>query len=260
MIFMNSISNSYEEACHPVRKWACARSWRQLGWLTLLLLVMSLLGCQSTPTRDPAFAPARPAVPVQRPGTQGAIYRNGNNLALFEDLRARRIGDLLTIRLSEQTAASKSAQTSTDRDSDNTINNPTIFGSTLRFNAPGVIPLASNRDNTLNSSLSSSSDFDGKGESKQSNSLEGEITVTVAEVYPNGNLFVRGEKLLTLNQGHEHVRFSGIVRPVDIASDNSVSSTKVADAQIIYAGEGAVAQSNVAGWLSKFFVSALFPF
>lgn len=191
---------------------------------------------------------------------KGAIYQPGDEFFLFEDVVARRPGDTLTIRLVEKTDASKKAETMVDKSNETSIGNPTLLGSPVQFGVPNWFPLANTTNNSLEASLSSSTDFEGTGKSTQSNSLSGEITVTVAEVLANGNLVVRGEKLLTLNQGHEHLRFSGIVRPADIAADNSVLSTKVADAQIVYAGQGAVADANAMGWLSRFFVSIFFPF
>ena len=122
------------------------------------------------------------------------------------------------------------------------------------------MPLASTEDNNLSTNLSSSNTFSGESDSAQSNSLNGDITVTVADVFPNGNLYVRGEKRLNLNQGNEYIKISGIVRPVDIGSDNTVSSTKVADATIIYNGDGAGADANKLGWIARFFISAVFPF
>jgi flagellar L-ring protein precursor FlgH len=125
---------------------------------------------------------------------------------------------------------------------------------------PGVLPLAAVANNTLETDLSASNDYSGKADSKQSNSLNGSITVTVADVLPNGNLVIRGEKRLNLNQGNEYIKISGMVRPVDIATDNSVLSTKIADATIVYSGDGANADSNKVGWLGRFFMSAAFPF
>ena len=90
--------------------------------------------------------------------------------------------------------------------------------------------------------------------------MNGSITVTVADVLPNGNLVIRGEKRLNLNQGNEYIKISGMVRAVDVASDNSVLSTKIADATIVYSGDGANADSSKVGWLGRFFMSAAFPF
>jgi len=228
--------------------------------LSLALIGLVLAGCNSTPTRDPEFAAVRPQVsPPPRP-TAGAIYQAGYGLTLFEDHRARRVGDILSIRLNESTSASKSAGTSVDKSNTTAITNPTILGTSPTFNLPGSLPLVSTRGLNLQTALASSNEFDGDSASSQSNQLTGNIAVTVAEVLPNGNLVVQGEKILTLNQGHEHIRISGVVRTEDVDPDNTIDSTKVANARIIYAGEGPVADSNTMGWLSRFFISALFPF
>lgn len=231
--------------------------------LKTLLACLGLLlgGCiTNTPKPDPAYAPTRPHMAPPPESRNGAIYQAGYAVSLFEDQRARRVGDLLTIQLVENTTASKEAKTNTKRENTTTTTNPTLLGSTPQFNVPGIVPLASNKNNTLANSLSSNNDFKGSGDSSQKNSLSGSITVTVSEVLSNGHLLVRGEKLLTLNQGDEYVRIAGIVRPADIRPDNSVLSTQVGDAQISYAGKGQVADANAAGWLARFFLSALWPF
>jgi flagellar L-ring protein precursor FlgH len=233
--------------------------------LTLLFIALLLSGCASSDIKpDPAYAPARPQPAAETPVNNGAIYQTGfaepgYHLALFEDQRARRVGDMLTITLVESTNASKEAKTNTKKKNAVDIRNPTLLGATPQFSTPGLLPLSSNRNNTLANKLDSTHDFSGSGDSSQKNSLSGSITVTVAEVLPNGYLVVRGEKLITLNQGDEYVRFSGIVRPQDIRN-NSVQSTQVANAQITYAGKGQVADANALGWLARFFLSALWPF
>lgn len=230
--------------------------------LVLALAASAVLaGCNSAPRRDAAYAPSFPAArpePVQ--AATGSIYQTGYDIALFEDVKARRIGDVLTIQLTESTNAVKSSSTTLERSQSNTIENPTILGTTPQFGLPGVLPLASTVNNTLETNIASSNEFDGKGDSAQRNQLSGDITVTIADVLPNGNLVVRGEKRLNLNQGNEYVKISGIVRPIDIRTDNTVLSTRVADATIIYNGDGAQADANRLGWLSRFFVSAIFPF
>jgi len=226
----------------------------------LLLSVILLAGCNTAPKRDPAYAPARPVVPSVAPVANGAIYQSGFEKSWFENIRARRVGDMLTIKLAEKTDAKKEATTAASKSNTTSITNPTILGSTPLFNTPGLIPLASNKDNTAAFNLSSSNDFSGSGDSAQNNEITGDITVTVIEVLANGYLIVRGEKRIGINQGNEYVRVSGIVRPTDIDSDNTVISTRLADPTIIYVGDGAVADSNVMGWLAKFFISALFPF
>jgi len=207
-------------------------------------------GCMaSQPVRDPAYAPPRPALPEATRANNGAIYQTGFGVRLFEDQRARRVGDILTIVLQETTTATKSASTSTTKENDVDIAGPTLLGG----------PVTKDGNEILAANLNSNQEFEGTGESSQSNNLRGNISVTVVDVLSNGYLAVRGEKVLTLNRGDEYVRFSGIVRPVDIRSNNTVLSTQVADAQIIYSGSGEVADASKHGWLSKFFL-AFWPF
>ncbi|GAB4356926.1 MAG: flagellar basal body L-ring protein FlgH [Gammaproteobacteria bacterium] len=221
-----------------------------LRFLALPLAALLLGGCMaSQPTRDPAYAPPRPVMPQQTRVNNGAIYQAGFGVRLFEDQRARRVGDILTIVLQETTQASKSASLETGRDNNIDIGAPTLLGGGVTRDG----------DALLAADLNSSQEFDGEGSTAQSNSLSGRITVTVTEVLPNNYLRVRGEKVLTLNRGDEFIRFSGIVRPLDIRTDNTVLSTQVADAQIIYSGNGEVAEASRHGWLSRFFL-AFWPF
>ena len=236
---------------------------RPAAFFLTIAVTIALGGCNSMPRRDPGFAASYPAAvvdPMYAQNGSGAIFQRGYDIALFEDVKARRIGDILTIRLSEANTAQKSSDTSITRDHNTTVTNPTILGTTPQFDLPGAPPLANTQDNTPASSLSAQHDFAGDADSGLSNTLTGDITVTVADVLPNGNFVVRGEKRLNINQGNEYIKISGIVRPIDIATDNSVLSTRVADATIIYNGDGATADANRMGWLSRFFISAVFPF
>lgn len=229
--------------------------------LVMILSALGLAGCNDMPKRDPEFAatlPALPPAPMQR--NTGAIYQAGNTMPLFEDVRAHRVGDMLTIVLSESTDASKSTSSDVAKSDTTTIANPTVFGASPQFALPGALPLSATTNNSLATNLSSDGSFSGKGDSSQKNSLTGDITVTVADVLPNGNLLVRGEKRMNLNQGYEYIKISGYVRPIDIASDNSVVSTKLADATIVYTGDGQGPDSSRMGWLARFFNSPIFPF
>jgi flagellar L-ring protein precursor FlgH len=228
--------------------------------IPVLVIALTLAACSSPPVRDPAYAAARPKAPAPVAETSGGIYQPNVGIAMFQDQRAHRVGDILTVRLSESTNATKSAGTTLSKSETAEMAAPQIFGSPITFNTPGFIPLASNRNNTLAGSIDASRDFAGKGDSSQKNSLTGSISVTVVEVLPNGNLMVRGEKIIALNQGHEYVRLKGIVRPSDILPDNSVYSMQVADAQITYGGEGALSESNERGWLARLFSHPLWPF
>ncbi|MBT6277868.1 MAG: flagellar basal body L-ring protein FlgH [Chromatiales bacterium] len=229
-----------------------------------MLITVVLAGCQSAELRpDPAYAAARP-VAIPAPAVRdGAIYKAGWDIRLFEDRRARRVGDILTVELTESTAATKSATTTTSKASSIAMTNPTLLGAVPQFSLGGLaaaLPLSKVESNNLNVDQSSEQDFSGAGTSAQSNSLDGFISVTVAEVLPNGNLVVRGEKLLNLNRGQEHLRLSGIVRPEDIAPDNTVPSTRIANVGISFSGSGEVADASTLGWITRFFLSAFWPF
>ena len=217
----------------------------------ILFVVLFFTACSNTiPKPDPAFASVRPVSSQPLPVNDGAIYKSGFAVTLFEDQRARRVGDIITIVLVEKTNASKTASTSTSKNQHTDIATPSIYGGPVKYIGKEILSATADADRT----------FKGEGDSTQSNSLSGRVSVTVTEVLPNGNLMVQGEKLLTLNQGSERVQVSGIVRAGDIGADNTVLSTQVADARIIYAGEGALADANSMGWLGRFFQSKWWPF
>ena len=170
-------------------------------------------------------------------------------MRLFEDRTARRVGDVLTIVLTEKTNASKSATTNITKDSDIQMANPIVFGNSIGY-----------QNNSLEMRAQGNRLFEGEGASDQSNSLTGRVSAVVVDVHRNGNLVVRGGKKLTLNQGDEFVEIMGIVRPDDIRADNSVLSTQVADAQITYAGTGATADANAPGWFERALLHPLWPY
>lgn len=229
---------------------------RQLKGMAMLAIAVSLLaGCKSAPKKDPEFAPVAPVSLPPRPEGNGAIFQAGYDRRWFEDLRARRVGDILTVNLVEQTDASISNSTEVTKSNSTSIINPTLFGNLPSFTLPG-----GNSGSTLEFDLQSSTDFSGEGDNEQSNALSGSVTVTVVEVLANGYLRVRGEKRIGTNGGNEYVKLSGVVRLEDIDTNNTVASTKVGDATLVYVGDGQVAKANVMGWLSKFFISALAPF
>jgi flagellar L-ring protein FlgH len=221
---------------------------KQLIAILALLVVAACAGGPPAYDGDEANAAAPVYAPAATP-TAGAIYAAGTDLRLFEDLRARRAGDILTIRLVEKTDATKSATTNTSKGSTMELTDPVVAGRPVTASGTAV----------LNNSVDASRSFAGTGDSSQSNSLTGSITVTVVRRLPNGNMEVSGDKWITINQGRELVRVSGIVRPYDVQPDNSVSSDKVADARFTYSGRGAIAQANAQGWLARFFNSPAFP-
>jgi flagellar L-ring protein precursor FlgH len=212
------------------------------GFTGFVLLLLA--ACTPVPPRDPEFAPVQPASlrpPIQN---SGSIYQSGYDMRLFEDNKAMRVGDVLTIKLKELTLANKADDLSAKKKNSLLAEAPMILGNPT----------------SVETEIKTTKDFQGEGEANQSNSLIGDISVTVTELLPNGNLKVRGEKRVTLNQGDEYIRLSGIVRPVDIDADNTIASDKVADATIMYTGEGAMADASKMGWLSRAIYSPWFPF
>jgi flagellar L-ring protein precursor FlgH len=211
----------------------------------LLLSSVTLLGACAMPGMAPKASEPTLITPIPQATPQaGAIYAEGGSISLFEDNRARNVGDLLTVVLVESTQAKKSAATTTSKKQDNSLGDISAFGKKLTY---GV-------------GFSGDRNFAGKGDTSQSNSLSGSVTVTVVQRFANGNLLVRGEKLLELNQGSEVVKLEGIVRSADISTSNSITSDRVGNAKVSYAGRGALADSNAQGWLSRFFASPWMPF
>lgn len=181
----------------------------------------------------------------------GAADGSGNpGIRLFQDNKAREVGDLLTIVLVESTSARSNAKTGISKNASIGLEAPTLFGQSVTMNG----------NNLLQAEVAAQRGFNGAGDSAQSNALAGNITVTVVQRLGNGNLRIAGEKQMRLNQGDELVQVQGIVRASDIGPDNRVTSDRVGDARIVYGGRGAMARSNAMGWLGRFFNSAAAPY
>ncbi len=224
------------------------------GFTNIFLVFALLLGGCSANTKhiasDPSYAPtvaSQMAVPQR---TDGSLYQDAYGVSLFNDRKAHFIGDVITIALSEKTVSKKSSGVATSKKSTLAMDAGTLLGKA----SPTYKGLG------LENSIAHNRTFDGSADADQSNSLEGNITVTVSEILPNGNLVVRGEKWITLNRGDEFIRISGIIRPEDIAPDNTIISTRLANAKISYSGKGELADSQQMGWLSRFFNGSYWPF
>ncbi|GLQ32217.1 flagellar basal body L-ring protein FlgH [Litoribrevibacter albus] len=230
--------------------------------LTALSLIGALMlsGCTKEIIKpdDPMYAPIQPTALVPPERQDGSLYQSRYNMGLFNDRRAHRIGDIITVVLQEKTNAKKSASTDLTKEQDIDFDPSIILGKDMSNEISSTIPLLKNIG--LLTSLSQKREFAGEGDSDQSNSLSGQITVTVSNVMPNGVLEVRGEKWMTFNQGDEYIRIKGLVRPDDISDDNTIMSNRIADARITYSGTGDLADANRQGWLARFFSSEYWPF
>ncbi|MDG1293133.1 MAG: flagellar basal body L-ring protein FlgH [Pseudomonadales bacterium] len=218
-----------------------------------LLAVLLLSGCAVSPLSEKPdtdeFAPVSVPSKSSLPLSAGSLFSNEVGVNLYDDRRAYRAGDIITVTLNERTVSSKSAETKIDKDGKVDFGEDTILGKLVDI-----------KGNSLLTNLEQSRSFDGSGETDQQNRLQGSIAVTIADVLPNGLLVIRGEKWMTLTNGQEFIRISGLIRPDDVASNNTVSSTKVADARISYSGTGDLAAANKQGWASRFFNSSVWPF
>ncbi len=217
---------------------------RVAATLVALLPLLIGTGCTSSNTisvHQPLTV--RPPAPQEAVYSNGGIFAAGNYRPLFEDRRARNIGDTLIISINEKINASKDSTTKTDRNGAITASVPTVVG----------LPGKSFQGVSLDAK--SANTFEGKGESASNNSFTGTMTVTVLEVLPNGNLIVSGEKQIGINRGTEFIRFSGVVNPATIVAGNVVSSTQVADARIEYRANGPIDEAQIMGWLARFFLT-----
>jgi flagellar L-ring protein precursor FlgH len=224
-------------------------SLSRLGTSLLVSGLVMLQGCTAMSRErpvpdDPYYAPVRAETMMQNDPHSGAIFQPSRNYSLYGDTVALNVGDVLTVELEESTQASKNAESSITKDTDISLPNPTVLG-------------RANFD--LATDVNVERDFQGAADADQSNSLNGSITVTVTEVLPNGVLRIRGEKWLSLTNGDEYIRLTGMVRPQDISPDNVVTSNRIADARIAYGGTGDFDQANQMGWLPRFFNSEWFP-
>lgn len=223
--------------------------------ISLLIYLLLISGCASTyqpfdaePGQDewaPTVIPNPSYVSTAKKTADGSLLQGARLLTLFQDRRAYGVGDILTVILDEETQSSKRANTGIKKQSDFSAN---YKGSTPNTSFNGNLGFSSDRD------------FSGSANSSQQNTLSGAITVTVAEVLPTGALRIKGEKWIKLNQGDEYVRLTGLIRVEDIDQNNRISSQRIADARIAYAGRGALAQANEQGWLTSLFNSSWFPF
>jgi flagellar L-ring protein precursor FlgH len=221
--------------------------------MVLLMLALFLSGClKLRPDKNGAnsFQPVK-QVPLHISyKDNGSIYQEGMRVGLFSDTNARYVGDILLVELNETTNSSATSNTNSSKDNKVDLPGPTLAGQ----------PVIKNGTEILKNNFKGEREFNGQGTSAMNSNFTGKITVTVTKVLPNKNLIVQGEKLMLLNQSDEYIRFIGIVRPQDISQDNTVVSTRVANAHMAYSGTGDLASANKLGALGKFFQSQAWPY
>ena len=222
-------------------------------------ILMLAAGCASTPsTRIKEPMTARPAEQKIATTPNGAIFQVGQNeRPLFEDRRARNVGDILTIIISESTSASEKNSSNAEHSGTLSMTTPTITG-----NLHGMGPTGTTAPPLLGSlgvGAESSGKLAKKGDTAGSNVFTGTIAVTVIDVLPNGNLLVGGEKQVSISHSDEFIRFSGVVNPATITGSNTVQSTQVADVHLEYKGASSVDRAAIMSMFGRMFLSIV-PF
>ncbi len=226
-----------------------------LATLSISLIIAVTTGCSNTIELsealpdDPDFAPIMPETEEEMIVPTGSLFKANYVNNIYSDSKAHRTGDIISVILSENTQAKKNAKTETKKENNTTLDAVTGLGGT---------PITMNGQ-SVQFGLNQNSKFKGDSKADQGNSLSGNISVHVLRVLPNGNLMIRGEKWITLNNGDEYIRLTGVIRSKDINSNNTILSSKVANARIQYAGTGTFADMNEQGWLTKFFNSSWWP-
>ena len=215
----------------------------KLATLVIASLLVSACGSNAMPVKTSDFSPVLPAAIIEKTVADGSIYSGGINDGLFGDRKAYRVGDIITIILREKTLSQKSASNVTSRKANNNVVTALMKG-----------------DPTLSAAMGASSiDNTGSGEVSQSNTLGGDISATVVRALTNGNLIIRGEKMIALNDGNEYIQISGMIRSEDVQPDNTVLSKRIANAEISYSGDGDYVDATKAGWGTKLFYK-IWPF
>ncbi len=215
--------------------------------LIAVLGALSLPACQSLPTHVEVAEPTSvlPAPPIQAMASNGAIFQAATYRPLFEDHRARHIGDTLTVQIVEKVSASQKSTSSVDKSGK-------VNASVTAVPLLGAAALAK-----LGAAGAGSNTFAGKGATESSNDFSGTITVVVTGVLANGHLLIAGEKQIGVNSNVDVLRFSGQVDPRAIQPGNAVQSAQIANVRVEHRGRGQQAEAQSMGWLGRFFLSVL---
>ena len=179
--------------------------------------------------------------------TAGSLYSKAAN-SLFSDHKARQVGDIVTVLISENAKASKEAKTSTGRTSNMSASIPNLLG---LENSGLVTDFKPKPDLSNLVSADFTNSFEGNGSTSRKGELSASLTTQVIGTYPNGNLKIRGGKEVMLNSEVQIIYLTGIVRPVDITAANTVPSTKVLNARISYTGNGSISDKQEPGWIMR---------
>ena len=228
-----------------------ASSWHSLPIFLILFILVGCSGAQKQVVKHPV------PVPKEEVRTEGSLWAGESyKSSLFLDTRAKGVGDIVTIRVSENSKGTKSATTNTSNKSATATGISSFFGAPLDF---GLDKLYGGTGFSPNVAADSSSSFKGDGKTSRSSLLEADITAKVVSVLPSGNLEIEGKREIVVNNEEQVMVLRGIIRPEDISSSNVVLSTYIADARIEYTGDGVLADKQGPGWFTRI-LDKIWPF
>jgi flagellar L-ring protein precursor FlgH len=222
-------------------------------FLMASLVMLSSCGDNRPEKKVDFFAEMEKKMLAQKKEVNRNTILDERSISLFQERRSYEVGDIITIVLEENMNAKKNAKTSTSKSSSGTIDSPIMLGMSPKIGGPIAQKFGVDGFGDLSFGFGGANDWSGDGSSSQSNSLNGVIAAFIVGKLPNGNLKISGIKKLLINQGSETIIIDGIIRPIDIDTDNTILSTKIAGAKISYYGDGTVGNSQKIGWLSGFF-------
>jgi flagellar L-ring protein precursor FlgH len=215
-------------------------------------LVLSGCAAQQVAGPSPEYAPVIPEPKVASSIPTGSIFSSANADSWFGEKKTYQVGDVITVLLSESVNGSASATNEASRETSTDV---LTAAQLARIGSPGGLLLDSENGTPIDTAISSS----GSGATGQSASLTGTMTAQVVDVYPNGNLMIRGEKIVNFSTGSEVIQVKGIIRPQDVQPDNTVQSKRIASAQISYKGTGQNANASKTPWGTNLLM-AIWPF
>lgn len=230
---------------------------RRLLTFAAAAVLLAATGC-ATPAPKRIDTSAIPVQGATEPATKGSIWPGATSRnSLFQDLRARNVGDIVTVVISEKTSAIKGATTSTGRSSSTDIGISKFLGIPTDFRMKDFLGTGSAFSPEIAESYDAQ--FDGQGTTKRTGELSAVISTRVVKVLSNGNLVIEGKKDTVVNNELQFLVLSGIIRPDDITDSNTVLSNQISDARIEYSGRGVVADEQRPGWMRRILDNA-WPF
>ncbi len=227
-----------------------------IRFITVLFLILTLSSGCATTQRNMVKIPEPlepPVISNDEPMSPGSLW-TGSEGGWISDLRARAVGDIVTVIIKEKASASKEASTRTDRSSDIKAGIPILFGLERQIanSFPNLNPAA-----MIEASFEN--DFQGSGKTTRKEDLVATLTTQVVQIFPNGNMQIRGGKSVIVNNENQIIFLTGIIRPWDVSAANEVDSSKILNAQIAYTGKGVISDKQRPGWLTRM-VDNVWPF